>query len=743
MRKLLGRLFRPPLLHLEGQKALGEKVLLGVLALGLFLGLAWEEAPKPPPLSPVFLDAKGHLLHVGLSADEKWRLPLPDAALHQLAPLLLHKEDRYFWYHPGFFPPALLRAVWHTLQGRPQGGSTLTMQLARLWRPGRRSVPRKLLEIFWAIGLELRYTKTDILRFYLDYAPFGGNIEGLETAARWYFGKSAVSLTPLELSALLLISQCPSLQKAFLRGEAAFRQRALFWVRRWAQAGLVSPSDLAQAERLPLRPLPRPLPHLPPHTLPSTAASGDTLYLIPTLQARAEALLRQHLAFWRSCGVQEGAILIAEAATGKVLAYVPSSDYFHCAIDLIQIRRSVGSTLKPLLWREALERGLIHSATPLLDAPRFFGRYKPINFERPYYRGQVEAAEALRQSLNAPATFLLHRVGLMEFVQRLQELGLPRPKYLEYNLIVGGVEASLYELVQAYTPLATGGLWVKLRRTPRDSILQKEIGHPGSSWIVREILRLPDGWSYKTGTSTYLRDAWCIAWSPTHIVGVWLGNPDGRASGCLKGRLTALPLAEKVVALLPLPPLDKPPFEVERALSCALTGDRPLPTCPSQKPAYYLRGRYAWKDCQHFRVLWLSPNFTYCSACLPADTAGLRLRRVELPNLPALAAYFQGRRYDLPPHAPSCMQASLDLLSPQPYSTVWLRSYPPYLPLQAVADPPTPVVWGCGRDTLGWQPFGHIRWQIIPSSDSILSLWVQTGQTRLDFRLRLRAPLPK
>ncbi|MDW8015742.1 MAG: transglycosylase domain-containing protein [Bacteroidia bacterium] len=680
-------------------------------------------APQGAPLSPVFYDAEGRVIHVGLSQDGKWRLPPSPLAVKRIAPLLLYKEDRYFWWHFGIFPPALVRAAWYSfIIGKRQGGSTLTMQLARLWRPKKNFLLRKFTEIITAVSIELRHSKSEIVSFYLTYAPFGGNVEGIETAAQVYFGKSAELLTPLEVGALLLLVQRPALVGRFLRGDSSFYRSALKWVACWYEAGLVSRDAYEQALRTPLIARWRSLPRLAPYLLPAHADRGDTLYLRLAFQKQLEQLLQQEVERQRLCGVRQGAILVAEVSTGKVIAYVPSDSYRKCAIDLIQVQRSVGSTLKPLLWAQALNEGKIHSETPLLDVPRPYGGYVPLNFEREKYRGLVSATQALILSLNAPAVELLERVGIHRFSEQGRLLNLHGLEKGRYASIVGAAEASLWRLLEAYTALASGGNKVKLRRWASESVDRITIWDSAASWIVSNILKKEDGWSYKTGTSSYLRDAWCIAYDSRYLVGVWLGNPDGSSSGCLRGREAAMPLARRVTRLLGVGIPLSLPTSVERLWVCPLTGQRVGPLCPDSILAWRRKQSSPLPLCQHQRQLWSDGQYTYCEACRPMQADSMKvLRFLPLPWALLTECY-------LPPHAPHCQSTSVDILSPLSHTTIWLAGS--RLPLQAVASPLSPILWGKDSDTIGWQAAGSVLWYSLSEKDTLLHLWAQVGRVR-------------
>ncbi len=432
-----------------------------------------------------------------------------------------------------------------------------------------------------------------------------------------------------------------------------------------------------------------------------------------------------------------GALLVAEASTGQILAYVPSVSYERCALDLIQRRRAVGSTLKPFLWGEALEKGLIHSRTPLVDAPRSYEGYVPVNFERLKYRGLVPADEALAASLNAPAVDLLMRVGFSAFAVRMQEVGVSLSPEVGVAAIVGSAEASLYELVQAYTVMANGGQWVRLRRRPTDPVERRKIWSEGGPWIVSQLLQ-EGGWSYKTGTSARLRDAWCLAWNSRYIVGVWLGNPDASPSGCLKGAKVALPLAKEVTRYLGEAEPAPRPDPVTSLEVCALTGDLMGPLCGEGVSAWAIRGRVSLSQCAHYRRLWRDSTWSYCETCLPADTTAKGLRLVRLPWLPWGLLVQEGTIDTLPPHFPWCPTLKVELLSPLPNQVLWVVRPGQRIALEAISVPPAPLLWGQGQDTLGWQRPGQPLWFAPARGDTLLRLWVQAGALRKQLLCRVR-----
>ncbi len=725
------------------------RALLGLGLAFLLLSWLWDAAPPLPDLSPLWVDEAGQPLHIRLTRDEKWRLPPSDEALNRLAPLLIAKEDRRYHWHFGVDPIGLLRALYVILRGGPrQGGSTIPMQIAQLTRPGPRHLYQKIRQIFYATALSLRYTKRTLLRLYLTIAPFGKNIEGIEAAAWYYFQKPAALLTPLELAGLLLISQRPHLTEAFLQGEESFRQKALFWVRFWHRRGLLAKEEVLQAEGTLLRPKPRPFSFLDPPPLPlqqvrlrTWEEPVDTLYLMPGLQQRAHALLKSYLSTWESCGISQGALLIAELPSGKVRAYIGSRSYRSCAIDLLRVRRSPGSTLKPFLYALALEMGLIHSETPLSDVPISYQGFMASNFLREGYEGQVSARRALYHSLNLPAIALLKDMGEEAFLGRLRALELPTDEEAGLGIVIGGQSVRAYDLARAYTVLGMGGALVRLRLQSRDSSGSKLVFDSAAVGILWRMLpEVWPGWVAKTGTSSHLRDAWCVAVSQSHVVLLWVGNPDASSSGCLKARELLWPLMQQVVQLLP-PSFERPLPATTRSLRvCPLTGHLASPSCPEAVSAWGCVNTFP--ACRHWDTLYVTGEATYRRTCGDSLPYGAVQRVIARKPLLSAAWWGNFAYQALPPLASACpAEGRLLMVMPLAKVTVWLRrERPAPLRLQAISDIPGPILWFVGATYLGAQAGTNASGLVYlpPQRDTTLVFSCQQGEHRITRSCRIR-----
>ena len=580
---------------------------LSLLAIPLLLvGLLWlVDHFDPPSLtrinapgSSLVLARDGTPLRAFADANGLWRYRI---ALHEVAPAyltaLINYEDRWFYRHPGVNPVSLLRAIaqfaWH---GRVvSGGSTLTMQVARLLEPIPRTPLGKLKQTWRALQLEWRFEKSQILAMYLNLAPFGGAIEGVQAASHAYLGKSAAQLSDAEAALLVVLPQAPSRWRPDRHPAAAQAARDKV-IERLVEFGVWSAARAqdARLEQVAARRLRAPMrAALLAQRL--RARTGHAAIMQSTIDAAIQQRVEARVsAYVRRLPARNSvAALVVHNATLDTLAYVGSADLLDATraghVDMVSAVRSPGSTLKPMLYAMALDQGLIHSMSLLVDAPQSFDGYQPSNFmER--YQGPVSATQALRLSLNVPAVDLLDRVGVVRFASTLENAGLrlrmaegARPNLA---LILGGGATSLEELVGTYVALARGGRAAKPRLQPTDAIHEKFLMSEGAAWIVRRMLeRDPNdnlgtqsidtasrvSLAWKTGTSYGFRDSWALAVTPEHTIGVWIGRPDGTPQPGQFGAITALPLLIEIADSLPTRQtrdLSPPPASVSQKEIC-------------------------------------------------------------------------------------------------------------------------------------------------------------------------------
>ncbi|WP_371809133.1 penicillin-binding protein 1C [Ruegeria sp. HKCCD5849] len=543
----------------------------------------WVDATVLPPVlaetSVEIRDRNGDLLRAFPVEDGIWRLQ-PGTVDPNFTSMLIRYEDKRFRSHHGVDLIALLRAAGQSLwNGRKvSGGSTLTMQVARLIEDGPTGRwSGKIRQVRVALALERQLTKQQILSLYLTHAPYGGNLEGIRAGTRAWFGKEAARLTPAQAALLVALPQSPEARRPDRQLHAAreARDRVL---RRLERHGVLTAAETRAAltEPLPdrMKPFPRLAPHLTDRVKRQTPeTSAFDLTLDAGLQARLEAIVMQ--AATRAGPRVSGALIVADHRSGEVLASVGSAGYQDARqgfVDMTQALRSPGSTLKPLVYGLAFDQGLAHPETLISDSPVMFGRYAPRNFDGAF-RGDVRVRDALQLSLNIPVVRLTNALGPARIMVALRLAGSePRLNGGTPGLAIslGGVGLSLHDLVQIYAALAGGGQGPILHHDALGDTLQTpRVMSETSAWQVADILAglsPPAGGAtgalaYKTGTSYGHRDAWAIGFDGQHVIGVWLGRADGTpVPGAFGGDLAAPLLAEAFSLLKPaLTPLRPPP----------------------------------------------------------------------------------------------------------------------------------------------------------------------------------------
>ena len=500
-----------------------------------------------------------------------WRYPVE---LSEVSPFykdaLLNYEDRWFYFHPGINPFALLRAAWQNWRCGcvVSGGSTISMQVARRFHPHSRSVGGKLEQALRALQLEWHYSKDEIFTLYLNYAPMGGVIEGVGAASRLYLDKPALGLSLAESALLAVLPQAPSRLRPDRHPQRALNARNKV-LQRMLEFDVITQADY---ERALLEPVLAYQPHTP-QLAPLLARElrrqyADKSLIKTTLDADLQYEIEDYLAqeIQRFPPSHSAAILVLDNASHEVRAYAGSADFADDSrfghVDMVQAQRSPGSTLKPFIYGLAIEDGLIHSASLLRDVPRYFTDYQPENFTR-HFSGPVSATEALRQSLNLPVVQVLEAVTPERFAAALANAGaryrIPGDGKANLSMALGGGGLSLAQLVQLYSALANGGQVWPLRYLNGESPSvagSRWLFSTETAWVLNDMLRSPRpdrarsyalqdndrSIAWKTGTSYGFRDAWAVGVTPAYTIGVWFGRPDGTPSPGHYGALSALPV---------------------------------------------------------------------------------------------------------------------------------------------------------------------------------------------------------
>lgn len=600
--------------------------LLLLIALLWLVDRIWPLPLPEDDLARVVLAEDGTPLWRFADANGVWRYPVQT---HQVSPYyleaLLTYEDRWFYQHPGVNPLALGRAAWQNLSGGRvlSGGSTLSMQVARLLDPHSRTLFGKLRQLWRTAQLEWHLSKDQILNLYLNRAPFGGTLQGVAAASWAYLGKSPQQLTHAEAALLAVLPQAPSRLRPDrhpARAQVA-RDKVL---RRLAQFQVWPQSAVNEALEEPLLLAPRLEPSLAPLLARRLNRPDSPPLIRTTLDASLQRRLEDLLLGWRARLPEHtsAAILVVEEETMAVRAYLGSVDindtrrFGH--VDMISAMRSPGSTLKPFLYGMAMDAGLIHSESLLQDVPRRYGDYRPGNFSMGF-SGAVSTSTALATSLNLPAVQLLEAYGPKRFAAQMRIGGVPLtlPALAEPNLalILGGAGSRLEDLVSGYSAFARGGKSANIRLQPDDVLRERPLLSPGSAWIVRRILSgqaRPDRdpraelvqrpvLAWKTGTSYGFRDAWAIGVGPRYLIGIWIGRPDGTPVPGQFGLASAAPLMLQVHDVLInrdsqrgiTAPVQPVPMNVGVAAICWPLGQpmsRNDPNCRRQRFAWTLDG---------------------------------------------------------------------------------------------------------------------------------------------------------
>ncbi len=664
--------------------------------------------PGPTSGSTVVLARDGKPLRAFPDSDGVWRYPIkPEDVSPLYIEALLTYEDRWFYKHPGVNPFALARAFgqWIVHRHLVSGGSTLTMQVARILDGTPHSAGGKLRQILRALQLEAHLSKREILALYLDRAPFGGTIEGVEAASWAYLGKPAARLSRAEAALLAVLPQSPSRLRPDRNADAAqvARNKVLD---RMAELGVWSSAEVhdARIESVAARALQPPL---------SAALLAERLHeehpdarritttIDAELQRALEARVGDYLA--RLPERTSAALLVVDNATLEARAYVGSAVFGDEArlghVDMVRAWRSPGSTLKPFLYGLALDDGLIDSESLLVDAPQSFGTYRPGNFDMAY-NGPIGAAEALRLSLNVPAVDLLDRVGPARFTARLAnaglELRLPRGVSPNLSVILGGAGVRMEDLAGAYVALNRGGVGGRVRYTGDDATIERRVLSDGAAWIVRDILEANPRPGYapgtfdpgsrprvawKTGTSYGFRDAWAVGATRRYTVAVWIGRPDGTPLPGQYGAVTALPLMFQVVDSLPRSALaatpQPPPASVTEVDVCwplGLAYDAAHEDlCHQKRTAWVLNGVVPPTLPERDATTW-SAGITHVridpksgdrlsASCERSDATDRDVARWPALAYPWLSRDVR-RRASLPPLATGCASDGLDAIQP-------------------------------------------------------------------------------
>ncbi len=617
--------------------------------------------------STLIEDRNGKLIYAFLNDNDKWRM---ETELNEISSTLrktiIYKEDRYFYYHPGVNPISVARAAINNIfkAKRTSGASTITMQVARMLYHRPRTYTNKILELFNALQLEWKFSKNEILQLYINLLPYGSNIEGVKSASVIYFQKGPEQLSLAEAVALTVIPNKPT-SLGTARNTGALISERNKWLKRLLNDNVFNKTDVESALEEPIALIRHDVPRYAHHFSIRMKKKYPDQSIIKTnldfnKQLTVEKIISNGIARLKMMNINNAAVLIINNKTMQVEAYAGSADFNDQVdggqVDGVVAVRSPGSTLKPLLYAVAFDKGLITPKSRINDVPVNVAGYFPLNYNQ-QFNGSVTVEYALVNSLNIPAIKILNDVSLKDFITKLKTARFntiaKQEKDLGLSLILGGCGVTLEQLVNQYTVFTNNG---RLRNI--NWLQEKDSGYlqlisPQSAYMVTEILAqlhrpdLPYNFqntihlprvAWKTGTSYGRRDAWSIGLNTKYTIGVWTGNFSGKGVPELNGADIATPLMFELFNTIDYNSADSwfiPPKGIDYRLVCSESGRVPDYFCDNKVMDIYLPMISSNEKCEHMKQVWLSDDgkTSYCNSCLPQDGCRLQLIRNYQPEL--------------------------------------------------------------------------------------------------------------
>ncbi|QIE60006.1 penicillin-binding protein 1C [Rasiella rasia] len=700
-----------------------HKFKLSLFCVGLVCWLFC--LPRPlfkDPSATVVESKEGILIGARIATDGQWRFPASDSIPYRFEQSLLHFEDEYFYRHPGFNPVSIGKALWGNLTSeKRRGGSTLTQQVIRLARKNKqRSYSEKVIEIIQATRLEAGYSKKEILNFYATYAPFGGNVVGLETASWRYFGIPASELSWGQAASLAVLPNAPALIFPG-KNETLLQQKRDRLLQKLFTKNIIDQTtyELAIAERLPGKPLPLPETalHLTEKIRKEHAGERITTTINFHLQKTVQRIAKERHYQLQQNEIHNLAILILDVETREILAYVgnaPTTIENNKFVDVIDKPRSTGSILKPFLYTAMLDSGELLPNTLIADIPTVINGYNPENFDK-QFNGAVPASIALSKSLNVPAVRMLRSYGLERFHKRLDGLSLDHidkdANYYGLSLILGGGESTLWEITNAYAGMAsTLNFFNKtsseyrstdyqtptyVQATMVDSEKKSDPTLFGAGAIYKTFEALQkvnrplgeENWDFfsnsqpiawKTGTSFGFKDAWAVGVTSTYAIGVWAGNADGEGRPGLTGLQAAAPILFDVLDVLPKNEWFGMPYDdLTEVDICATSGHLAGVFCSETISEYIPKHGVRSQPCPYHQQVFLAENEQYRvnSSCYELA----QMKQQSWFTLPPVLEYYYAPLHPeykiLPPFRPDCLQDGerlMEFIFPKKNETILL-----------------------------------------------------------------------
>ena len=735
----------------------------GMLICAILLLLPIPDPLFNNPYATVLESREGHLLGARIAADGQWRFPPVDSLPENYVTCLLDFEDRYFYQHPGINPFSMVRAIQQNIKaGRIEsGGSTITMQIARMALGNQpRTIPQKLVEMWLALRIELKFSKEDILRLYANNAPFGGNVVGVSAAAWRYYGRPIYQLSWAEVANLAVLPNAPGL--AFPgKNDALLIAKRNQILNHLANQNKMDETtyQLSLAEPFPAKP--KPLPEFAPHLLDRSIKDGFAQTHVNSsidnkLQLTVNEIVDSYNLIYKFKKIHNAAAIVANINTGEVLAYVGNINSDEPVdhgqqVDIITSRRSPGSLLKPILYALCIDRGIITPYELLPDIPVYYQGFAPQNFDK-QFRGAVPANLALRSSLNVPFVSLLRDFSYEQFHYDLKQLGissLDQPAgHYGLSIILGGGEVTLWEMTGLYASALrnlqtyNGNKGTKRYHSndfhPLSYLVSEKtttnpeksaVGSIGAAatWHMLKAmqeLRRPDAESnwqqfgnsksiaWKTGTSFGHKDAWAIGLDSKYVVGIWLGNADGEGRPDLTGVVAAAPLMFRIFEILDGDAVFQMPFaDMTMMKICRQSGNKASDLCPEVDILPVSKSAVNTKTCHYHVIMHLDESNQYMvnSLCYPVQ----KMKEKSWFVLPPAQAWYYKRfntNYMEPPdYLTGCVpetSESMEMIYPRKFTRVFVPVEIDGLPGKVVFEaahrnPDAKVFWYLDKEFIG------------------------------------------
>ena len=667
-----------------------KRWLISVIVLFfLFFLLNWIfPLPDKIEYSTIITDDKGEVIHAFLTSDDQWRMK---TELNEISPLLkktiIHKEDKYFYSHPGINPIALTRAFFMNAikRKRTSGASTITMQVARALEPKRSTYFNKVIEVFRAFQLELRYSKDEILQMYLNLLPYGGNIQGVKSASILYFGKNPDHLSLAEITALSIIPNRPSSLVIGKRNDQIVAERNR-WLMAFAREKVFTEKEIEDALHEPLVATRGSVPQYIRHLADKLKNRGEIVHTHINMnkQSEIERLVKDYVRSTSYRKIHNAAVVVIDNKTHKIISYIGSADFYD-STDAGQVNgaaaiRQPGSALKPLLYGLCFDQGLLTPKRIITDVAINYDGYTPENYDRKF-NGYVSAEYALEHSLNIPAVKSLRLLGKDRFVNELvncnfKQVAKDRRK-LGLSVILGGCGTTLEEMTGLYSTFANEGRYTEPSYTNEDYQAKakgKQVLTPASAFMINDILSkisrpdFPLSWqstehlpkiAWKTGTSYGRRDAWSIGYNKHYTVGVWVGNFSGVGVPDLSGANIATPLLFKIFNTIDYDADQEwfsQPADCELRMVCSETGMVPGDQCKNLVSDYSIPLISSTTVCNNIQEVMVSPDekICYCKNCAPATGYKKKYYKIIQPEMQAFFDDNNIAYEKMPKHNPDC-----------------------------------------------------------------------------------------